>query len=148
MTQLETLRENPSPLIRSRNRADQRSRIVSNMPYRDNRGFVIGAYTGEVDEYRVPNGIGKMRYNDGLVSEGRWVDGELEDGYNVTDDEGGDDDASYRSSSGRSAHSRNHYDGYQNNNTSSYPGENLQSKLSNLETRISAMGLNNSEDWT
>jgi len=144
MTQLEPLRESPSPSIRSRNKPNprSRSRIVSNMPYRDNRNFVIGAYTGEVDEYHVPYGIGTMRYNDGLVSEGRWIDGELDDGYNVTDDEDGDDDASYKSSGARSAPgvTRYHHDGYQNR-------QNLNAKLSSLEAKLSTVELNSEANW-
>ena len=65
------------------------SRVVSSMSYRDKRGFVIGTYTGEVDVNNIPNGIGSMRYSGGFISEGRWVDGELNDGYNVTDYGGG-----------------------------------------------------------
>lgn len=150
MTQLEPLRESPSRSIPSRSKFDPRSRIVSNMPYRDNRGFVIGAYTGEVDEFNVPNGIGKMRYNDGFISDGRWIDGELDNGYNVTDDEDGDDDASCRSRGARSVPgiTRYHYDGYQqNSNTSTYPRQNLESKLSSLEAKLSTMEFNGKADW-
>lgn len=180
-THLEPLREDPlSSPFHGQNKSDPRSRIVNTMPYSDNRGTVIGAYTGEVDEYHIPNGIGSMRYNSGLVSEGRWIDGELEEGYDVTEDENGDDDASYRSSA-RSVPGVRGYrnDGYQqeNNNTrsyprqndddasssarsvpgvsgyrtdnitSSYPGQNLQSKLSGLEEKLSTMDLNSSANW-
>lgn len=151
MTQLEPLRESPSRSIPSRSKFETKSRIVSNMPYRDNRGFVIGAYTGEVDEFNVPNGIGKIRYNDGLSSDGRWIDGELDDGYNVTDDEDGDDDSSCRSRSARSVpgSTRYHYDGYQQNSntTSTYPGQNLESKLSSLEAKLSTMEFNGKGNW-
>jgi len=114
------------------------------MPYRDNRGSVIGAYTGEVDEYNVPNGIGSLRYNSGLVSEGRWIDGELDDGYNVTDDEDSNDDASYRSGARSLPGVRSGYHQENNNNMSSYPGQNLQSKLSGLEEKLSTFDFNNS----
>jgi hypothetical protein len=146
LTQLEPLREDPlASSLHSKNKFDPpQSRIVSGMPYRDNRGCVIGVYTGEVDERNVPNGIGSMRYNSGLVSEGRWIDGELHDGYNVTDDEdscGNVPDA--RSVPGVRGY---HNDGYhhESNNTSSYPGQNLQSKLSGLEEKLSTFDFNNS----
>jgi hypothetical protein len=123
------------------------------MPYRDNRGFVIGAYTGEVDEYHVPNGIGSMRYNSGLVSEGRWIDGELDDGYNVTDDEGDNEEAIYRSSSRSVGPGTSDGRGYnhqthprQGNHMSAYPGQNMESKLSGLEQKLQRLDFNRSED--
>ena len=150
ISQLEPLREDPPSTSRSRNETYSRSRIVNNMPFRDDRGFVIGAYTGEVDEYHVPNGIGKMRYNDGFVSEGRWTDGELDDGYNVTDDEEEDDDNnSYKSRSAMSAPGVTAYyrhDSYRQDRNflpTSYSGQNLSSKLSGLEQKLSTMGFNN-----
>jgi hypothetical protein len=123
------------------------------MPYKDNRGFVIGAYTGEVDEYHVPNGIGSMRYSSGLVSEGRWIDGELDDGYNVTDDEGDNEEAIYRSSSrsvgpgtsdGRGYNHQSHP--RRGNHMSAYPGQNMESKLSGLEQKLQRLDFNRSED--
>jgi len=53
----------------------------------------IGAYTGEVNDMNVPDGMGSMRYDDGMVAEGMWRDGEL----NNDDDD--DDSDSSRSSS-------------------------------------------------
>eukprot|EP00804_Cyclotella_cryptica_P022011 CCRYP_000943-RA/>CCRYP_000943-RA protein AED:0.46 eAED:0.46 QI:0/-1/0/1/-1/1/1/0/86 len=38
-----------------------------------------GAYTGEVNGLNIPDGMGSIRYTTGLVMEGMWNDGEMEE---------------------------------------------------------------------
>ncbi len=53
----------------------QRSNQVTNMPYTDSMGD-SGVYTGEIDqESRRPHGKGKMKYENGIFYEGKWVNG-------------------------------------------------------------------------
>lgn len=35
--------------------------------------FVVGRYTGEVNENKLPHGVGEITYDHGLVQEGKWV---------------------------------------------------------------------------
>ncbi len=52
-----------------------RSNRVTNMPYTDSMGD-SGLYTGEIDqESRRPHGKGKMKYENGIFYEGKWVNG-------------------------------------------------------------------------
>ncbi len=52
----------------------RRGRHVVRMPYTDQFGD-FGHYTGEVDGERRPNGRGKMKYENGIFFEGKWVNG-------------------------------------------------------------------------
>lgn len=45
-----------------------------------------GAYTGEVNGLNIPDGVGSMRYNSGMVTEGLWADGEMEEDANEEDE--------------------------------------------------------------
>jgi hypothetical protein len=47
------------------------------MPYTD-RYNREGKYTGEINEYGQPHGHGALRYNNGMVYEGLWVEGQSE----------------------------------------------------------------------
>lgn len=52
-----------------------RSNQVTSMPYTDTMGE-SGLYTGEIDrESRLPHGRGKMKYENGIFYEGKWVNG-------------------------------------------------------------------------
>jgi hypothetical protein len=48
---------------------------VANMPYTDSFGCP-GKYTGEVNSFGQPHGKGILRYDDGGVSEGNWLNGQ------------------------------------------------------------------------
>jgi len=51
------------------------SNQVTDMPYTDPKGD-SGLYTGEIDpESRIPHGKGKMKYENGIFYEGKWVNG-------------------------------------------------------------------------
>ncbi|KAL7521520.1 hypothetical protein ACHAWX_006190 [Stephanocyclus meneghinianus] len=50
---------------------------VAKMPYTDHFGC-HGKFSGEVNSFGQPNGKGVLRYDDGRVSEGIWVDGRCE----------------------------------------------------------------------
>lgn len=62
---------------RSRLLNNERSRMshVVNMPYTDPTYGDAGLYTGEVDVHKRPNGKGKMKYDNGIFYEGKWLDG-------------------------------------------------------------------------
>ena len=47
------------------------------MMWTDSRGS--GSYTGEVNGLNIPDGMGSMRYSTGIVVEGLWNDGEVEE---------------------------------------------------------------------
>ena len=81
-----------SSRTRSRSRSNSRSvpmpprmqqppprqrKVVCGMAWSDSNGS--GAYTGEVNGLNIPDGMGSMRYNSGLVVEGMWNDGEIDD---------------------------------------------------------------------
>lgn len=54
---------------------NQRSNQVTNMPYTDAYGDA-GMYTGEIDpDSRLPHGKGKMKYENGVFYEGKWING-------------------------------------------------------------------------
>ena len=38
---------------------------------------VSGLYTGEVNEFKTPYGMGSMRYDDGYIAEGEWRNGTM-----------------------------------------------------------------------
>jgi hypothetical protein len=44
------------------------------------RAGLAGKYTGRVDEHDVPDGRGVMRYHFGLIAEGDWIKGVLNNG--------------------------------------------------------------------
>lgn len=52
----------------------KRSRRVEQMPFTDDFGD-SGLYTGEVNEDARPNGQGRMKYENGVFFEGKWVNG-------------------------------------------------------------------------
>ena len=58
------------------------------MPWTDGNGDT-GSYTGEVNSLNIPDGMGSMRYDNGIVAEGSWKDGEID-----TDDTSEMDDRS------------------------------------------------------
>lgn len=55
----------------------QEREVVCGMHWADHSK--TGTYTGEVNERKVPHGMGSMRCNDGSVAEGMWKNGELTD---------------------------------------------------------------------
>ena len=61
-------------------------KVVCGMPWSDVSGD-NGSYTGEVNSLNIPDGMGSMRYDNGIVVEGAWNDGEIDES-----DESGDDD--------------------------------------------------------
>jgi hypothetical protein len=75
--------------------------VVCGMMWTDSTG--TGAYTGEVNGLNIPDGVGSMRYNNGVVAEGLWVEGEMEEDAN----EDVDDSLSYQG-----GHSHSHSDGF------------------------------------
>ena len=42
-----------------------------------------GRYTGEVNDKKLPHGVGQITYDHGLVQEGKWVDGVLDEDTSV-----------------------------------------------------------------
>eukprot|EP00569_Conticribra_weissflogii_P001138 CAMPEP_0171355230 /NCGR_PEP_ID=MMETSP0878-20121228/45113_1 /TAXON_ID=67004 /ORGANISM="Thalassiosira weissflogii, Strain CCMP1336" /LENGTH=983 /DNA_ID=CAMNT_0011861223 /DNA_START=26 /DNA_END=2975 /DNA_ORIENTATION=+ len=64
-------------------------KVVCGMPWTDVNGET-GSYTGEVNSLNIPDGMGSMRYDNGVVAEGNWKDGEI-DGDDGED--GNSDDA-------------------------------------------------------
>ncbi|KAL7472733.1 hypothetical protein ACHAXS_013104 [Conticribra weissflogii] len=68
-------------------------KVVCGMPWTDINGET-GSYTGEVNSLNIPDGMGSMRYDSGVVAEGNWRDGEI-DG-----DDGEDDNADDAMSTG------------------------------------------------
>lgn len=48
------------------------ARVVKNMIFEDIHGK-LGRYTGEVNESKLPHGMGNVIYDDGLVNRGNWV---------------------------------------------------------------------------
>ena len=52
-------------------------KVVCGMHWTDPEGN-SGSYTGEVNGLNIPDGMGSMRYLDGVVVEGMWNDGEIE----------------------------------------------------------------------
>ena len=54
---------------------------VENMPYTEYDNIhnvdVMGLYSGETNEYGQPHGRGMMKYDNGSIIEGVWVNGEL-----------------------------------------------------------------------
>ena len=53
---------------------------VENMPHAEYDGSkndgIMGLYSGETNEYGRPHGRGQMRYDNGTVFEGKWINGE------------------------------------------------------------------------
>ena len=47
------------------------------------RTGMVGKYTGHVDVNDDPDGKGIMRYEFGLVAEGDWIEGVLNDGQGI-----------------------------------------------------------------
>ena len=47
---------------------------VENLPFTDDNGDA-GMYTGETNEYGHPHGKGRMKYENGVFFEGKWVNG-------------------------------------------------------------------------
>ena len=75
--------------------------VVCGMIWTDSTG--TGAYTGEVNGLNIPDGVGSMRYNTGIVAEGLWIEGEIEEDAN----EDADDSLSYQG-----GNSHGHSDGF------------------------------------
>lgn len=48
------------------------ARVVKNMIFEDVFGD-LGRYTGEVNDEKIPHGMGDIAYDDGLVEGGTWV---------------------------------------------------------------------------
>lgn len=59
---------------------------VVNMPYTDPTYGDAGLYTGEVDADKRPNGKGKMKYDNGIFYEGKWLNG-MQDAKNCANRE-------------------------------------------------------------
>jgi hypothetical protein len=76
---------------------DQDGIFVKNMMWTDLKGRK-GSYTGQVDEQFIPNGQGKMHYEDGKFKEGEWKQG----GCRSSSGRSGRATASERSSRSRS----------------------------------------------
>eukprot|EP00970_Alexandrium_tamarense_P014300 scaffold4047_cov135-Alexandrium_tamarense.AAC.6 len=55
-------------------RIGERSKKVDGMPHTDQFGDA-GLYTGEVNDDKRPHGKGKMKYENGVFYEGKWVNG-------------------------------------------------------------------------
>lgn len=56
-----------------------KTKFVYGMEWVDRAGL-CGKYTGPVDDDDVPNGKGTMKYEFGLVAEGEWIKGVLNEG--------------------------------------------------------------------
>lgn len=54
------------------------AQVVKNMMFVDFYGD-RGRYTGEVNAQKMPDGIGEIRYDHGLVQEGKWTNGVLDE---------------------------------------------------------------------
>eukprot|EP00804_Cyclotella_cryptica_P016967 CCRYP_001916-RA/>CCRYP_001916-RA protein AED:0.02 eAED:0.02 QI:592/1/1/1/1/1/2/340/646 len=80
-----TAKENPKPQLRLQQQIDEyrdlytdvfpiilETKTVKNMKFVDFYGDP-GRYTGEVNEARMPHGMGEMTYDHGLVQGGKWV---------------------------------------------------------------------------
>jgi hypothetical protein len=80
-----TAKENPKQQIRLQQQIDEyrdlytdvfpiilETKTVKNMKFVDFYGDP-GRYTGEVNEARMPHGMGEMTYDHGLVQGGKWV---------------------------------------------------------------------------
>lgn len=52
--------------------------LVAKMPYHDQYNRE-GSYTGEINEFGQPNGRGTLTFNNGMVFEGKWKDGNCKD---------------------------------------------------------------------
>jgi hypothetical protein len=76
---LETHYEDDSNRSSSRSRLPQK-KVVCGMLWTDSEGS--GCYTGEVNGLNIPEGVGSMRYHSGLVVEGLWREGEMEEDAN------------------------------------------------------------------
>jgi hypothetical protein len=63
-----------------------RNSHVVNMPYQDPTYGDSGLYTGEVDADKRPNGKGKMKYDNGIFYEGKWLNG-MQDAKNCANRE-------------------------------------------------------------
>mmetsp|Transcript_22083 Transcript_22083/g.52179 ORF Transcript_22083/g.52179 Transcript_22083/m.52179 type:complete len:554 (+) Transcript_22083:247-1908(+) len=57
---------------------NKQSTVVKNMIFVDFYGD-RGRYTGEVNENKMPHGVGEITYDHGLVQEGKWTNGILEE---------------------------------------------------------------------
>jgi len=57
--------------------------VVKNMLFVDLYGD-RGRYTGEVNDQRIPHGLGSMTYDHGLIQEGNWINGVLGDDGSTT----------------------------------------------------------------
>ena len=62
----------------------QQRKVVCGMPWTNSSGS--GMYTGEANGQNIPDGVGSMRYNTGVVAEGLWRGGEMVEDAN--DDSG------------------------------------------------------------
>eukprot|EP00579_Thalassiosira_antarctica_P004326 CAMPEP_0201894628 /NCGR_PEP_ID=MMETSP0902-20130614/41096_1 /ASSEMBLY_ACC=CAM_ASM_000551 /TAXON_ID=420261 /ORGANISM="Thalassiosira antarctica, Strain CCMP982" /LENGTH=263 /DNA_ID=CAMNT_0048426721 /DNA_START=34 /DNA_END=822 /DNA_ORIENTATION=+ len=49
---------------------------VHGMPWIDSDGDT-GLYSGDVNSFNIPNGVGQMKYDDGPLVKGRWKEGEM-----------------------------------------------------------------------
>ena len=67
----------------------QQRNVVCGMPWTDLNG-VDGVYTGEVNRYQNPDGMGSMRFDYGVVVEGVWQDGTFI--YSEEDDSNSEND--------------------------------------------------------
>eukprot|EP00578_Thalassiosira_sp_NH16_P017998 CAMPEP_0181106668 /NCGR_PEP_ID=MMETSP1071-20121207/16651_1 /TAXON_ID=35127 /ORGANISM="Thalassiosira sp., Strain NH16" /LENGTH=94 /DNA_ID=CAMNT_0023190083 /DNA_START=326 /DNA_END=610 /DNA_ORIENTATION=- len=47
-----------------------------------NNDGIMGLYSGETNEYGRPHGRGQMRYDNGTVFEGKWING-VRDGHGI-----------------------------------------------------------------
>lgn len=70
--------------------SELQAKVVCGMLWTDVHG-ATGAYTGEVNCLNIPDGMGSMRYDHGVVTEGMWRDGERVDDNGVDDDDDDDD---------------------------------------------------------
>ena len=82
-----------TPMIHNQQQQQQHRKVVCGMFWTTSAGN--GAYTGEVNERNIPDGVGSMRYNSGMVAEGLWHDGEMTEDANEEDEDGVDDCRSY-----------------------------------------------------
>lgn len=87
--------------------SEQQLKVVCGMFWTDVHG-ATGAYTGEVNCLNIPDGMGSMRYDNGVVMEGMWRDGERVDDNGVDDD---DDDYSDEDERGVTMSSSGSYQG-------------------------------------
>lgn len=83
-------------------------KVVCGMPWTDVNGET-GSYTGEVNSLNIPDGMGSMRYDNGVVAEGNWRDGEI-DGDDGED--GNADDAMSSGGGGLASTSMSYQGGY------------------------------------